>query len=158
MVMGVCGSGKSDAGRAVSAALNGRSPAGHALRVAEGAAGMAAGAPLDDDGRWLWADRLAAALRADPPPAVVACSALKRGCRDRIRAGVGAGVHLVHLAGPRGLVAQGMTGRSGRQAPATRLESRLATLEPAQDDEAAIDRPVARLVRAIWAAVGRDGR
>jgi carbohydrate kinase (thermoresistant glucokinase family) len=52
---------------------------------------FAAGIALQDDDRWPWLNALGAAVCAREPGrrAIVACSALKRGYRDRLRTLIG---------------------------------------------------------------------
>src|SRR5205823_6649824 len=69
--------------------------------------------------------------------AVVSCSALRRAYRDVLR-GAGQGVRMVHLAGPRELVAQRLAGRHGHFMPPELLASQYATLEPLAPDEPGI--------------------
>ena len=82
---------------------------------------MQAGTPLQDADRWPWLDRIGAAL-ADaaqwPQGVVIACSALRRSYRDRIRAAA-PGVRFVFLDGPRDLIGSRMAGRSGHYMPGT---------------------------------------
>ena len=89
VVMGVSGSGKSTVGAAVAAALALHFIDGDSLHAPASVAKMQAGTPLDDDDRWPWLDRIGAALSDAtrwPGGVIVACSALKRSYRDRIRA------------------------------------------------------------------------
>jgi carbohydrate kinase (thermoresistant glucokinase family) len=98
---------------------------------------MRAGLPLRDEDRWPWLDRIGACLadRAQWPDGVaIACSALKRAYRDRIRAAA-PGVRFVFLDGPAELIGARMARRVGHYMPATLLESQLQTLEPPCADE-----------------------
>jgi gluconokinase len=83
---------------------------------------------------------------------VVACSALKRAYRDRLRAAAPT-LELVFLDGPRELLASRMAHRPGHFMPASLLESQLATLERPTADEhtmtADVSAPVGEIVRAL---------
>jgi gluconokinase len=96
---------------------------------------MAAGIPLDDADRAPWLDTIAATLAR--APVVVACSALKRRYRDRLRAGA-PDVRFVYLAGPSTLLAQRLKTRVHEFMAPELLESQLAILEPPGSDENAL--------------------
>lgn len=65
---------------------------------------------------------------------MVACSALKRAYRDRLRAAC-PGLRFVFLDGDPALIAQRMQGRPGHYMPPSLLQSQLQTLErPAADE------------------------
>lgn len=84
VVMGPSGSGKSVVGQAIAERLGIPFIDGDDLHPAANIAKMAAGVPLDDADRMPWLDEVARTLR-DAPAVVVACSALARRYRDRIR-------------------------------------------------------------------------
>ena len=152
--MGVSGSGKSTVGAGIADALGLRFVDGDALHSPENVARMAAGSALRDEDRWPWLDRIGACLadaRSAPGGVAIACSALKRSYRDRIRAAA-PGVRFVFLDGPAELIAARMAGRSDHYMPPTLLASQLRTLEPPGDDEADALRfdiavPAAEIVR-----------
>lgn len=129
VVMGVSGSGKTTLGRALAERLHLPFRDGDDLHPPANREKMRAGVALTDADRWPWLDRVAAVLR-DEAPLVVACSALRRVYRDRIRAGAGGPVIFLHLTGERDLIAARMAGRQGHFMPATLLDSQFATLEP----------------------------
>ena len=151
--MGVSGSGKSTVGAGIADALGLGFVDGDGLHSRENVARMAAGQALGDEDRWPWLDRIGARL-ADADAAaglVIACSALKRSYRDRIRAAA-PGVRFVFLDGPAELIGARMVGRSGHYMPPALLASQLQTLEPPGDDEADALRfdiavPAAEIVR-----------
>ena len=152
--MGVSGSGKSTVGAGIADALGLGFVDGDTLHAAESVARMAAGHPLRDQDRWPWLDRIGsrlADLSAAPRGLVIACSALKRIYRDRIRAAA-SGVRFVYLSGPADLIAARMAGRSDHYMPPALLASQLQTLEPPGADEPDALRfdivmPVAEIVR-----------
>ncbi len=154
VVMGVSGAGKTTVGVALGVALGLRFVDADALHPVSNVEKMAAGIALTDADRWSWLDAVGAVL-ADGP-VVVACSALRRVYRDRLRASA-PGLRLVYLHGPRELLAERM-GRRDHFMPVTLLDSQLATLEePAADEEALaydVSRPVDEIVAAIVAELG----
>jgi len=153
VVMGVSGSGKTTVGAALADALGLRFVDGDALHPAANVAKMAAGIPLDDADRAPWLDAVGAVL-ADGP-VVVACSALKRAYRDRLRAAA-PGLQLVFLDGDRALLASRMAARPGHFMPASLLDSQLATLERPEPDEHALTADIARPAEEI--VTGLAGR
>ena len=154
VVMGVAGSGKSTIAAGIAQLLSLDWVDGDELHSTRSIAKMKAGIALEDEDRWPWLDRIAAQLaNAERFPAglVVACSALKRSYRDRIRRGA-PGVRFVFLQGPRALIASRLAGRTGHFMPGTLLESQLETLEPPGPEEedvvhVDIERPVAAVAR-----------
>ena len=108
IVMGVSGSGKSTIGALLAERLGWPFADADGFHPPENVAKMAAGTPLTDADRWPWLDAIAAhidAARKAGQPVVVACSALRRAYRDRIRAGAGGPVQFVHLTGSRAVIA-----------------------------------------------------
>jgi gluconokinase len=134
VVMGVSGTGKTTVGRSLADALGIPFVEGDDLHPAANVEKMAAGIPLDDADRAPWLDLIAADLGT---PVVVACSALKRAYRDRLRAAA-PDLALVFLHGEPGLLAGRMAGRRGHYMPTALLRSQLETLEEPGPDEGAI--------------------
>ncbi|MDQ2067460.1 gluconokinase [Xinfangfangia sp. CPCC 101601] len=153
LVMGVSGCGKSNLAAALAQALGAEFVEGDDLHPAANRAKMAAGTPLDDADRAPWLDRVASALR-DRAPVVVACSALRRAYRDRLRqAGT---LQILYLRAPEPLVATRLAQRQGHFMPSSLLASQYATLEPPGPDEAtALDAslPPSALLRAALIAL-----
>jgi len=150
VVMGVSGSGKTTVGAALAEALGLRFVDGDALHPAANVAKMAAGIPLDDADRAPWLDAIGAVLAGGQ--VVVACSALKRAYRDRLRAAA-PGLQLVFLDGGPALLASRMTARPGHFMPASLLDSQLATLERPEPGEHALTADIADPVAEIVAAL-----
>ncbi|RQO46209.1 gluconokinase [Variovorax sp. KBW07] len=158
VVMGVSGTGKSSVAAALAGTLRLPWVDGDHLHVPAAVARMQAGLPLSDDDRWPWLDRIGACLAdgtAAPGGVVVACSALKRAYRDRLRAAA-PGLRFVFLDGPAQLIRQRLEQRRGHYMPPALLDSQLHTLERPGDDEpdvlhAGIDAPVALAVAHIGA-------
>jgi len=133
VVMGVSGTGKSTIGLALAEALDVPFVEGDDLHPPANRAKMADGIPLTDADRAPWLDAVAAALAE---PVVVACSALKRRYRDRLREAA-PDLALVYLHGEATLLAARMEGREGHFMPTSLLRSQLDTLEePAADEDA----------------------
>jgi carbohydrate kinase (thermoresistant glucokinase family) len=140
VVMGVSGSGKSTVGLDLAEALGGAFIDGDDLHPPANKAKMAAGHPLVDEDRWPWLDSIGAVLttRDDQGfPPIVACSALKRVYRDRLRA-VAPGTVFVHLHGSPELLQSRLGPRLHEYMPATLLGSQIDTLEPLAEDEAGV--------------------
>ena len=135
VVMGVSGAGKSTVGSALAGLLELRFVDADALHPPANVAKMAAGTPLTDADRWPWLDLVGTALAdAGETGLVVACSALKRSYRDRIRAAAPA-VLFVHLTVPRPALGDRVASRPGHFMPASLIDSQLETLEPLEPDE-----------------------
>lgn len=135
--MGVSGSGKSTVGAELAARLGRSFADGDDFHSDANRAKMGAGQPLTDEDRWPWLGTIGAYLRDEMiagRPTVVACSALKRVYRDRIRA-AGASVYFVFLTGNEELLLDRMQGRAGHFMKADMLASQLAILEPLDPDE-----------------------
>jgi len=140
VVMGVAGCGKSTVGRALAEVLRSRFIEGDDFHAPASRAKMASGVPLSDEDRGPWLDALAAELAARAragESAVVACSALKRAYRDRLRGGCAA-FRLVFLDPEEGLIGERLSCRSGHYMPAALLASQLEILERPDADERAV--------------------
>lgn len=135
--MGVTGCGKSSVGSALATALgypfadadDFHSPANVAL--------MKQGIPLSDDDRWPWLDAVGAWM-APREDVVVACSALRRAYRDRLRS-AGGPMLFLHLAAPRSVIEERVQLRSEREGHFAGVElvaTQYAVLEPLGFDEA----------------------
>ena len=158
IVMGVSGCGKSTLAAALGERLGLAMVDGDDLHLNASVAKMRAGIALEDADRWPWLDRIGAYLaQAHAPGRVVACSALKRAYRDRIRAQAGE-VCFVFLDGEFALIEQRMRQRPGHYMPAGLLDSQFRTLEPPQADETDVIRlpitePVQDMVAQALAAL-----
>ena len=129
LVMGICGTGKSTVARGIADRIGGSFIEADLYHDQSSVARMRAGLPLTDDMRWGWLDRLAAAVRASPRRAVLACSGLSHAHRNRLRDGAGA-LDIVFLLGDRDLIAARMAVRRDHYMPASLIDSQLATLQP----------------------------
>ena len=166
IVMGVSGCGKSTMSQALAERLGLDMVDGDDLHLPESVAKMRSGIALQDVDRWPWLDRIGGHLADCPdtgPGRVVACSALRRAYRDRIRARAGE-VCFVFLKGDFELIAQRMHQRVGHYMQAGLLGSQFQTLETPSPEEADvitlnIAEPVERLVeQALVAMQARQSR
>jgi carbohydrate kinase (thermoresistant glucokinase family) len=157
IVMGVSGSGKSTIGALLAERLGWPFADADGFHPAANIAKMAAGQPLTDADRWPWLDAIAAhieAARAAAQPVVVACSALRRTYRDRLRAGHKDLIFL-HLAGEAGLIGDRQAARQGHFMPPSLMASQFATLEdPAGEADAVTVSVVASPQQVVKAALG----
>ena len=133
IVMGPSGSGKTVVGAVLATRLDLPFVDADDLHPDANVAKMAAGTPLDDEDRWPWLDIVAQTLRDAAGGAVVACSALARRYRDRIRAGAPDAVFVELEVSPEEL-ARRMSSREHFM-PSSLLRSQLAALEPLEEDE-----------------------
>ncbi|MDO9456579.1 gluconokinase [Nocardioides sp.] len=163
VVAGVSGSGKSTVGEALAARLGVAFCDGDDLHPPANVAKMRAGTPLTDADRWPWLDDIGAWLARDAG-GVVACSALRRAYRDRLRSAV-PGLDVLLLDGDPGLIRARQAARGQHFMPTSLLDSQLATFEPLAPDEAGLTVDVADPVEEIVAryaggpppVVGGDG-
>lgn len=150
VVMGVSGCGKSTMATALAAQLGLDMVDGDDLHLTESVAKMRSGIALDDADRWPWLDRIGDYLSAPHAQGrVVACSALKRAYRDRIRAQAG-DVCFVFLDGDFTLIEKRMRQRVGHYMQPGLLDSQFRTLEKPQADETdVIHLPITEPVQAM---------
>jgi gluconokinase len=167
--MGVSACGKSTVGRAVADRLGGPFIDGDDHHPAANLAKMTAGIPLTDADRRPWLDRLHAIIEehlagGGRPPLVVACSALARRYRDRLRGSLPLDqIRFVHLAADFDVLLRRLDARrdhfmQGRHM----LEDQFASLEPLTADELAsgsleldASRAAAELGECIVVCMGR---
>jgi gluconokinase len=146
LVMGVSGSGKSTVGALLATALGLRFVDGDSLHPESNRRKMAEGIPLSDADRQPWLAAVGAVLAQGG--VVMACSALRRSYRDRLRSAA-SDLRLVYLRGSRDLLHQRVDARQHEFMPPALLDSQLATLEPPAADENAIVADVALAPDAI---------
>ena len=139
VIMGVSGSGKSTVARILAESLGWELQEGDDLHPSANVEKMHAGVPLTDDDRWPWLDLIAKWIVAhidSGTSGVITCSALKRRYRDVLRRD---GVVFVYLGGSADVIRDRLEHRHGHYMPSSLLDSQLATLEPPDPDEHAID-------------------
>lgn len=128
--MGVAGSGKSSLGALIAARLMLPFIEGDDFHSEQSKRKMHAGLALDDTDRAQWLDTLGRELAGHRGGAVLACSALRRIYRDRLRAAV-PGVGFVFLDIDRATVSARVSARAHTHLfPVSLVESQFATLEP----------------------------
>ena len=164
VVMGVSGAGKTTFGRALAEALGAAFIDGDDLHSEAARARMGAGVALTDDDRWPWLDRVGAKLGeglAAARSTVVACSALKRAYRERIRQSVGSPMRFVYLAAKPEAMRQRVAARSGHYMPASLVDSQFAALEAPHDEpdviEISAEADLAAAIPALAARVTTAG-
>jgi gluconokinase len=132
IVMGVSGSGKTTVGLRLAKICQVEFIDGDDLHTDGARAKMKSGTPLNDEDRWPWLDRIGTALGdrlTHPQGLIVACSALRRAYRDRLRARVGATLRFLFLEGDEALMLHRVGDRKGHYMPASLVDSQFATLE-----------------------------
>ena len=137
VVMGVCGAGKSAVAGRLAARLGDALIEADDYHSDDARARMARGEPLNDAWRLPWLDRVGEAARARMAygeSVVVACSALRRLYRDRLRLYLPA-VRFIHLTGTRDLIAERLDRREDHFVGRKLLDSQLEILEPLASDE-----------------------
>lgn len=166
LVMGVSGSGKTSVSQHIAVHLDGVFIEADDYHPKSNIELMASGRPLDSSHRWPWLKAIAdAALKAaanNPGPVVIACSALRRAYRDRLREMLSP-MLTVHLSGSKELIERRLASRRAHFMPASLLESQFATVEALGADEegfeVAIDRPLKHVVEDLVARLsGTRGR
>lgn len=137
LIMGVCGTGKSSLAARLAVTTGGALVEADDFHSATNVALMAAGRPLTDADRWPWLDAVAEGARAaghSGEPVSIACSALKRRYRDRLRDRLGY-LAVIHLVGEPALIRDRMEVRQDHFMPPALLDSQLAELEAPAPDE-----------------------
>lgn len=150
--MGVSGAGKSSVAARLAERLGYTFGEADDFHPPRNVAKLANAVPLTDADRGPWLDALARWLReqhAAGRSTVLACSALKRGYRDRLRA---AAPHLcfVHLVAAHATLRERMTDRE-HYMPVELLASQLQDLERLEPDEAGIELDAASSIDALVA-------
>lgn len=155
VVMGVAGCGKSAVGQAVATAIGGTFVEGDSYHPPGNIAKMRNGQPLDDTDRAGWLDRLGEVLaehRTLGERPVLACSALKRRYRDRLRA-VLPGLGFVFLELTPEEARRRVAARPGHFMPAALVDSQFATLEPPTGEALTLSVDASKPVDQIVATV-----
>ena len=133
VVTGVAGAGKTTVGRLVATRAGVPFIDADDDHSADAIARMRAGLPLDEVMRASWLTRVVVRLQATSDRGfVLACSALRRAYRDRLRADVDGLVFVLLEVDPDEL-ARRLAGRRGHFASVQLLPSQLATLERGDD-------------------------
>lgn len=136
VVMGVSGVGKTTAGVQLADSLEIRFFDADDYHPAENIAKMSAGEPLNDLDRAPWLDKLGDLILKHGEsnrPMVLACSALKRAYRDRLR--THPAVRFFFLDASYDSIVARIEARAGHFMKRGMLESQFATLEYPSNDE-----------------------
>ena len=139
IVFGVSGAGKTTVGKLLARESGWHFVEADDFHSAANIEKMRSGRPLTDEDRWPWLERLREEIKrmvATSKNAVVACSALKRAYRDRLR--VSDEVKFVFLRGDYALVEKQLRSRRGHFMNAALLQSQFDYLEEPQADEHAL--------------------
>ena len=136
VVMGVSGSGKSTIAAQVAGRIGAAYIDGDDLHPAANVEKMRSGTPLTDADRWPWLDRVAETLVENRSRGVLlACSALRRAYRDRLRKGAGPRLRFVFLDASYETIDARLAKRIHHFMPEALLKSQFATLERPGPDE-----------------------
>ena len=136
IIFGVSGAGKTTVGRLLARELGWRFIEADDFHPPANIEKMRSGHPLTDQDRWPWLERLRQQIErslAAGENAVLACSALKRAYRDRLR--VAEAVKFVFLHGDYALIEKQLRSRHGHFMNAALLQSQFDDLEEPQQDE-----------------------
>ena len=142
VVMGVAGAGKTTVARLLAGEVGGDFVDGDDLHTDAARAKMGAGVALTDGDRWPWLDRIGETLAsglAAGRSTIVACSALRKAYRDRLRAAVGPALRIVYLAATPEAMRRRVANRPEHYMPAALVDSQFATLEPPSGEGDAIE-------------------
>jgi gluconokinase len=136
LIFGVSGAGKTTIGKLLAEELGWQSYEADDFHPRANIEKMRRGRPLTDEDRLPWLERLREQLTrsvAAKENAVLACSALKRAYRERLR--VSDDVKFVFLRGDYALIAEQLCHRRGHFMNPTLLKSQFADLEEPGSDE-----------------------
>jgi carbohydrate kinase (thermoresistant glucokinase family) len=150
IVFGVSGAGKTTVGKLLARELDWHFLEADDFHPTANIEKMHAGHPLTDEDRKPWLERLQQQIErslATGEDAVLACSALKRAYRDRLR--VSDEVKFVFLRGDYALVEKQLHSRHGHFMNPALLQSQFDDLEKPQPDENALTVELGRTPQAI---------
>jgi gluconokinase len=137
IVMGVSGSGKTTAAKALQRLTGWQFAEGDDYHSEANRKKMHAGIPLTDEDRAPWLASLHDLIRGwyeRGESGILTCSALKQTYRDTLAAGLPHEAYrFVLMDAPKELIAERMRARTEHYMPAALLESQLATLEAPTD-------------------------
>lgn len=166
LIMGACGVGKSTVAIELATKYNAGFVEADDYHPPENVAAMTQGVPLTDEMRWGWLDAVAAAViqtrEKTGAPVFLACSALKKAHRDRLRRRLG-DIAVFHLYAGRKEIDRRVSDRSGHFMSPKLVDSQIADLEPpGREDENAVhidgELPVTAIVDVIAARIKKGGR
>lgn len=162
--MGVSGCGKTTVGKQLAERVGGVFLDGDDFHPISNVEKMRHGIPLTNEDRLPWLETVGRVMRerAEPGrPVIMACSALRRLYRDRIR-GEEPDAYFVHLVATREELERRVQSRHGHYMPPSLLDSQLQTLEPLASGEFGATVNVhgteAQIVDRVLEAVEQAGR
>ncbi len=156
VLMGVSGAGKSTVGRCVTDELGLVFIEGDEFHPAGNVEKMRAGKPLSDADRKPWIDALTQAVNQRPETSdvVIACSALSRFVRERLRILTREPVHFIFLTAPRAVLEQRLRSRPVHFMKPGMLDSQLETLQtPARANCVDVSGPLERVCAEVSALI-----
>ena len=136
IIFGVSGAGKTTVGKLLARELSWRFIEADDFHPAANIEKIRSGHPLTDKDRWPWVEQLRQQIKRSlcaGENAVLACSALKRTYRDRLR--VSDEIRFVFLRGDYALIEKQLCSRHGHFMDANLLQSQFDDLEESQPDE-----------------------
>lgn len=139
IIMGVSGSGKTSVGKAIAKEQERIFMDGDDLHSHANIDKMSRGIPLTDGDRQGWLDTIVAEAKTivkRGETGLIACSALKRQYRDRLRSGINS-ISFLYLKASYEKVSQQLAARQGHFMPASLLKSQFDLLQ--EPDEAEVD-------------------
>ena len=150
IIFGVSGAGKTTVGKLLARELDWHFLEADDFHPAANIEKMRSGRPLTDKDRWPWLERLRQEIErllSGGENAVLACSALKRAYRDRLR--VSDDVEFVFLRGDYALVEKQLRSRHGHFMNRALLQSQFDDLEEPQPAEHVLAMELGRTPEAI---------
>lgn len=154
ILMGVSGSGKTTIGKRVAQQLALPFLEGDDFHPQRNIDKMSSGIPLTDEDRMPWIDALVAAINAHPSEdLIVACSALSRRVRERLRSGLQLRPCFLFLTADPSIIQARLDKRGRHYMKPGMLGSQLAALEPPPD---AVEIDVSASMETVTAQVARE--
>lgn len=156
VIMGVSGCGKTTIARSLARSLRVKFLDADKFHPPANIEKMSSGTPLTDADREPWLDDVGARIAKvaqEQGVAVLACSALRRSYRERLKRASDMDLLFVLLDGSKEVLQRRVGRRTSHFMPATLLDSQLATLERPDQDERAlavnISQPVKKMIDEI---------
>ena len=162
ILMGVSGCGKSTFGRFLEKELGYKFTDGDDLHPPVNVAKMSRGIPLNDDDRAPWLDSICKHIESNVQinvPVVVACSALKKAYREKLRTS-NEQLLFIHLTATQEAIEKRLANREGHYMPANLLASQFEALESTEGESDVVEVDVEQHLldseREVLAAVRRQ--
>ena len=159
ILMGVSGCGKSTFGWFLKRELGYAFTDGDDLHPPLNVAKMSRGMPLNDDDRAPWLEAICDHMKENfeaGTPVAIACSALKKQYRDKLRS-AGDQLRFVHLTASEQAIRNRLSQREGHYMPPNLLPSQFAALESTKEEpdviEVNVEEHLLNVERAVLDAV-----